>query len=91
MSLADELLADLEADEDAEENEEVLDNDGITHHGSTAVDISSSGSTPMDQGKGRFLVNKFPDQASGWGINRILLIYPIVRSTSDSNTPIFRS
>ena len=59
MSLADELLADLEADEDAEENEEVLDNDGITHHGSTAVDISSSGSTPMDQGKGRFLVYKF--------------------------------
>ena len=82
MSLADELLADLEADEDAEENEEVLDNDGITHHGSTAVDISSSGSTPMDQGKGRFLVYK---------LNRILLIYPIVRSTSDSNTPIFRS
>ena len=61
MSLADELLADLEADEDAEENEEVLDNDGITHHGSTAVDISSSGSTPMDQGKGRFLVYKFPN------------------------------
>ena len=49
MSLADELLADLEGDEDEEQNE-VLENDGIHHHGITSAESSSGGAIPMEQG-----------------------------------------
>ena len=49
MSLADELLADLEADED-DENEESFDNSRNNHQFENVVEGSLTGTLPMEQG-----------------------------------------
>merc|ERR1719150_848718 len=50
MSLADELLADLEADED-EDNEESFDDSGKNHQFENALGDSLTGTIPMEQEK----------------------------------------